>query len=99
MGDISNAETNSETNSETQTSSQAETASETASESQGVSPIEAALQIASSGVQSVSMGGRTITNANLKDLIELDRYQTEKATSSALGLGLEAGVRPGSTRF
>lgn len=63
------------------------------------SPIQSALQIAASGVQSVSMGGRTITNANIKDLIELDRYQNEKATSGALGLGFEAGVRPGSTRF
>lgn len=63
------------------------------------SPIQSALQIAASGVQSVSMGGRTITNMNIKDLIDLDKYQAEKATSGALGLGIEAGVRPGSTRF
>lgn len=63
------------------------------------SPIDAALQIAASGVQSVSMGGRTITNTNIKDLIDLDKYQNEKSTAGALGLGFEAGVRPGSTRF
>lgn len=63
------------------------------------SPIQSALQIAASGVQSVSMGGRTITNANVKDLIELDKYQNQRAAAGALGLGFEAGVRPGSTRF
>ena len=74
------------------------TVSESA-QSAETSPIQSALQIAASGVQSVSMGGRTITNANVKDLIELDKYQNQRAAAGAIGLGFEAGVRPGSTRF
>lgn len=60
-------------------------------------PMETASQIVAGGVQSTSAFGVSATNLSLSDLIALDKYKRETASSEA-GI-VELRVQPGSTRY
>ncbi len=62
--------------------------------------MQAAQQVVNDGFQSMSAGGRTVQNIQIKDLIELDKYQRNQAAAENPACGLRpVKMRGGSTRF